>query len=264
MAELSIPPAEGDSGGGDDGARPIFPPGYTAGDWAPRFNQPGIPVERTHTEFGDLDDSPIYTYISGEGAQYWDSYAPETRKRLEGQLINAGFLGEGQFNPGASDKSQHDAWESVLGYANYYGVTPFNALRKLELEGTGGLGTRGGGGGGGRGRSTAYTIPDYPTITQNAKQMLRNTMGRDMEDWEISLTADEMQRQYRKRAQQQLKASMAGSGEFEITDPAAVTQSFIEDQYSSELDRLGDVQETGANYKLAMDVFTKGAKMVGS
>ena len=254
--------------GGDDEIRPIFPKGFQAGDWAPRFNQPQTPlVSRTRIladgTIEELDTAPIYTYISGEGANYWDQYAPETRKRLEGQMVEAGLLGEGAYQPGASNKIQHDAWEEVLGYANYYGVSPFNALRKLQVEGIS-MGVGRGGGGGGAAKRTVTTIPDYKTIAQNAKTMLQRSLGRDMEDWEISLTANEMQRLYRKQASQQLKASLAGSGEFEITDPGSVTQAFIDDQYSSELDRLGDVSETSANYKLTMDVLTKGAKMVGT
>ena len=253
---------------GDDDIRPIFPRGFEAGDWAPRFNQPQTPlVSRTRIladgTIEELDTAPIYTYISGEGANYWDQYAPETRKRLEGQMVEAGLLGEGAYQPGASNKIQHDAWEEVLGYANYYGVSPFNALRKLQVEGIS-MGVGRGGGGGGAAKRTVTTIPDYKTIAQNAKTMLQRSLGRDMEDWEVSLTANEMQRLYRKQASQQLKASLAGSGEFEITDPGSVTQAFIDDQYSSELDRLGDVSETSANYKLTMDVLTKGAKMVGT
>ena len=245
----------------------IFPSGVKAGDWMPRYDQerdaPELVSRRRlkDGEWVDLDPVPIYTYISGEGADYWNSYSPETRARLEGQLVDAGFLTQGGFQPGATNKIQHDAWEEVLGYANYYGVTPFNAMRKLQTEGVAmGVG-RGGGGGGGR--STVTTIPDYPTIAQNAKTMLQRSLGRDMEDWEVSLTANEMQRLYKKQASQQLAASLAGSGQYEITDPGSVTQAFIDDQYSSELDRLGDVGETSANYRLSMDVLTKGAKMVG-
>ena len=171
--------------GSSDGPSPILPRGYTAGDWAPRFEQPQIPVTGRTRQFADgkqqeLDTSPIYTYVSGEGGDYWNSYSAETRKRLEGQLVEAGFLSKGGYQPGASNKIQHDAWEQVLGYANYYGVTPFNAMRKLQTEGIA-MGLDGGGGGGG-GRSTVTTIPDYPTIAQNAKTMLQRSLGRDMED----------------------------------------------------------------------------------
>ena len=43
-------------------------------------------------------------------------------------------------------------------------------------------------------------------------------MGRDVEDWEISLAADELQKNYRKQGQQTVAAQLAGSGEYEITD----------------------------------------------
>ena len=242
-----------------------------ARSYTPAMSQPFIPIV-SHTfqdRYGDTADLTyrsnelVYTYITGEGALYWDSYAPETRKRLEGQLVEAGLLTKGGFDPGQSNVVQHEAWEEVLGYANYYGVTPFNALARLQREGVAmGAGSAGSGSGGGR--RTVTTIPDYATIAQNAKNMLQRTLGRDMEDWEVALTADEMQRLYRKQAKQGLDASLAGSGEFEITDPGAVTQAFIDDTYSSELDRLSDVGEESANYKLVMDVFTKGAKMVGA
>ncbi len=267
VAQAAANAAAAGSSSSSDGPRPIFPSGYKAGDWAPRFDQPEIPIvsrTRIHADgtIEELDTSPIYTYISGEGADYWNSYAPETRKRLEGQMVEAGILGEGEYEPGGTNKTQHDAWEEVLGYANYYGVTPFNAMRKLQTEGIA-MGAGGGGGGGGGGRRTVTTIPDYETIAQNSKTMLRRSLGRDMEDWEVALTADEMQRLYKKQAQQQLDASLAGSGQFEITDPGAVTQAFIDDEYSSELDRISDVGEQSNNYKLSMDVLTKGAKMVG-
>ncbi len=249
------------------GNKAIKPSKTTADQYTPAQGQPQTPLvgRKIITSGGtvDLDTSPIFTYMGGDGARYWDSYSARTRARLESQMIDAGLLRPGSYIPGESGFAQHEAWEGVLGWANYYGVTPFNALARLQREGTykkayGG----GGGGGGGGGARTVTTIPDYKTISQNAKEMLRNMLGRDIEDWEMKLVADEMQKQYRNQSQQQLQASLAGSGEYEITDPVTVTRSFIEDKYKNELDRLTNVGEQSANYKLAVDVFTKGTAMI--
>ena len=211
-----------------------------------------------------LTGDPIFIYQGGDGARYWDNYSQETRKRLETQMVQAGVLREGEYSPGGTGTQQYRAWEQVLGWANEWNVTPFNALAEMQATGVGRTSGGGGGGGGGAGPSTAYTIPDYETISQNAKGMLRNTMGRDIEDWEISLVADELQKNYRKQGQQTVAARLAGSGEYEITDPGTVTQAFVEDQYSDELSRIKDVGDEKRNFGLAMASFTQGAKMVGA
>ncbi len=258
------------SAGVTSGNKAIKPSKTTQDQYTPAQGQPQIPVIRRIMIGGDVgwaeEDSPqpIFTYMGGDGARYWDSYSARTRARLEQQMVDAGLLREGSFIPGSSSFEQHEAWESVLGWANYYGVTPFNALARLQREGvykrTHGGG--GGGGGGGAGARTVTTIPDYPTLAQRAKEMLRNTVGREVEDWEMKLVADEMQKQYRAQSQQMLDASLAGSGEFQITDPETVTQAFIEDKYRNELDRLTAVGQQSGNYKLAVDVLTKGSAMI--
>ena len=204
----------------------------------------------------------IYVWGSGAGAEQWRKYSPEMRANMEGKLVNAGVLREGNFIPGTDGMAQHEAWELVLDWSEYYGITPLNALRKMEAEGIYRDTSGGGGGGGGAGPRTVTVIPDYETIAQNSKAMLRNQLGRDMDDWEIKLVADEMQKLYRKQAGQQLEAQLAGSGEFEITDPQTVTQAFIEEQYDPEIQRQQAIQENSANYKLSMDVLTRGAAMV--
>ena len=234
--------------------------------WTPADDQsPAMKIVRPDgtVEF-DVAGRDIFTYTTGQGGQLWNSYSPETRARLEGQMVNAGLLSGGGFIPGELNATQHEAWDTVLDWSEYYGITPFNALRKIEQEGS--YRSSGGGssgGGGSAGPSTVTTIPDYATIAQNAKNMLRNELGRDVEDWEITLTAEEMQKQYRTASQQQLAASLAGSGEFEITDPVTVTEAYIQDQYAPEIERVGDVAQTAANHKLSMDVLTQGAGMIG-
>jgi hypothetical protein len=204
----------------------------------------------------------LFTYTAGQGGLIWSGYSPELRANLEPRLISSGLLENGDFIPGQANQAVNNAWDTVLDWSEYYGITPLNALRKIEREGAYKDANGGGGGGGGGGRSTVTTIPDYATIAQRAKDQMKNTLGRDVEDWEMKLVADEMQKQYRSASQQQLAASLAGSGEFEIADPQTVTQAYIEEQYAPEIDRVSDVAQSAANHKLSMDVLTKGASMI--
>jgi hypothetical protein len=203
----------------------------------------------------------LFVYTAGQGGLIWSGYSSELRANLEPRLVSAGLLRNGDFIPGQANQAINNAWDTVLDWSEYYGITPLNALRKLEREGA--YKDANGGGGGGGGRSTVTTIPDYATIAQRAKEQMRNTLGRDVEDWEMKLVADEMQKQYRSASQQQLAASLAGSGEFEIADPQTVTQAYIEEQYAPEIDRVSDVAQAAGNHKLSMDVLTKGASMIG-
>lgn len=202
-------------------------------------------------------------YASGAGANLWGSYNPTTRSRLTTSMVGLGLLPKSALKtPDASSMEQHKAWDEVLGVANFYGVTPFYALSKWnELVGSS---RRGRGGGGGGGRSTAITIPDYPTIAQRSKDIFRSILGRQPEDWEITLIADEMQSQYRKAAETSLQASLAGNGTFEIPDPSAVTQKFVEDTYRDEVKRRTTVAETGVNNQLLIAAATRGAKVAGA
>lgn len=228
----------------------------------PSMFAPQIPIIR-RTVIGpggavELHNAPLFTYMGGDGQRWWDVYSPTTQARLLGQLQSAGLAGKGT----TVDERWvlGDAWESVMGWANHWGVTPFNAIARLDQLGT----YRGGGGGGGGGaRDPVIEVPDYPTMAQNSKNMLRQTMGREIEDWEISLVADEMQRQYRKWADTKTTTGLSGGGIYEINDPMTLTQAFVEDEYESELDRLQDMGEGQANYNLVMQNLTQGAKLAG-
>lgn len=223
---------------------------------------PPVPVQsRTIVGPGgqvDLNTNPIFTYISGDGQRYWDSYAPETQQRLLGQMTDIGIV-----PTGTTTRDRYalgSAWEFVMGAANDWEVTPFTALSRLgpELKKMSG----GGGGGGGGAAGPRVEIPDYPTIAQNVKNMLRSTLGRDPQDWEIALTGAEMQGQYQNWAQTKMSSALSGGGIYEINDPTTLTQAFVEDTYASELDRLGDIEDERVNYSLAMQSLTKGAGMV--
>ncbi len=223
--------------------------------------QPRVPiVDRRIVGPGgevDLIDDPIFSYIGGDGQRYWDSYAPETQERLTAQLVDVGLVAPGttgRYTLGA-------AWEYVLGAANEWEVTPFNALSRLQAESR----SRGGrgGGGGGRARGPVIEIPDYPTIAQNAKNMLRQTLGRDPQDFEMAMAGQEMQRQYQRWAETKKQTALSGGGVYEINDPQTMTQAFIEDEWASEISRLEAIDEERANYSVAMNALTQGARMVG-
>jgi len=216
-----------------------------------------VPTAEEQETYGE--DQYRRQYITGDGAQMVGGWSPERLSAYEELMLDAGLLTPGSYTPGQMGREQIDGWEYVLGEANYFGLSPQSMIQRLARLGRN---TPRGGGGGGRGRSTAYTIPDYDTLAQNAKNMLRQTVGREINDWEMSLVADELQKNYRKKATQLQAAQLAGSGEFEVTDPQTVTQAFVEDQYSDEISRISGIQENTFNNQLALKTFMQGAGAV--
>ena len=208
-------------------------------------------------------------YRSGAGALLWGGYAASTRNRLTQQMVEYGLLDKAYGSEGMSSgnfQDQHNAWDTVLGVANYYGISPFNALSKIKtLSGAGvsGYGRSGGGGGGGGGGGLVTEIPDYASISQRSKDMFRQMIGRNPEDWELSLVADEMQKQFKSADTATRTARLSGNGTFEIPEPAQTTKSFIESKYGDELERQQDVESTTNTNKLILQAATMGAKMVG-
>ena len=264
-----------------------FPSDIIGGDvfqdygWIPRDAQPDIPVTRWTNISGEWelsnDQNSLYTYTYGDGGMLWNSYSSETKARLEGQLIQSGDLTDGGFTPGASDKVQHDAWENVLFYANYYGITPFNAIGRMATQGD--QRTRGGGGGGGGGPKYAVplsyrTIPDYKALAQEARGIFRGGMGRDMEDWELSILGDSLKSSYVNYNDQMIEAHKAAWDDavsggtvdvdyIEVETPGATLAFDIEEDYAGEIDRTQRVYESAASRRVMMESISTGARMAG-
>lgn len=118
------------------------------------------------------------------------------------------------------------------------------------------------------------SIPDYKTLAQETKGVFSQELGRDMEDWELALLADELKNNYATE-NAQLRAInreawddavAGGSGEVDLTaveDPTAALQFDIQESYSNELDRKERVVDRANNRRLLMDSLSIGERMIG-
>jgi histone acetyltransferase (RNA polymerase elongator complex component) len=113
------------------------------------------------------------------------------------------------------------------------------------------------------------TIPDYETLQQRVTDLMRQTMGRDPEDWEVSILADEMKAQHETYNEQMIQAARDaydGKGrveDIEVPDPVVRTQRYLEERYAPEIGRLEDIDEAAQSNQLMINAITKGAQMVG-
>ena len=262
----------------------VSAPGYTW-TYGEGLNAPSTAYMRSHTA-----ENPTM-YSDGDEVAKWSGYSPAVRDAFTKKMIEAGMIskedaetltvgslgrsispGVGDLGQGYSGTSriQIEAFKEALATANYLGTTPMSAIfargETAKAKGPGG-------GGGGRlpfsVPAALRTIPDYETLQQRVKEMLRQSMGRDAEGWEMNLLADEMQSQHKTYNTQMIEAARAAYNrgqhtvDIEVPDPAARTRKFFEETYSGELDRRRDVGEASATNMLMMNALTMGGGMVG-
>ncbi len=233
----------------------------------------------------------IGAYSSGQELLEWSNLSASTRARLEQKMVDAEL-------PGMSNE------DGVLSYRpGALGAPQLNGLRQFMMEGTSlGLGyevaadkmvedkkafnrweaaveanrPRGAGA-----RAPSFSIPaslrqipDYESISQDVQNLFRQRLGRDAEDWEIQVLAEDMQDQYRNRNTEMIKAARAafwqaqggasGTMEVEVPDPVLRQQAFIEERYGIEIDRLQQTGDTSITNRRMVDAITRGSQMVGS
>lgn len=237
---------------------------YTPGEdrpesWAPR--------DRFHTFTDTETDQSIQLwtrYDPSRAGQQYMAMGGKERERYATMMVNAGLLpkefkGLGDFTPEAAA-----AFSEALSWANYWGQPLDDALVHM-----GGLYKKlGGGGGGGRGGGggpqVKLEIPDYETLVAEAKELIQAKVGnRDVKEWELALVADEFQRQYGRWADATKARMIGGNGTYEIPDPVALTETFVEDKYSDEIGRLEDIGDQRQMNQLLVGAATRGTQMMG-
>jgi hypothetical protein len=116
-------------------------------------------------------------------------------------------------------------------------------------------------------------IPDYEALAQESKEIFGNRLGREMEDWELAIVSDELQRAYKMQNKEKIEAHRAAwedavSGgtvdveNIEVTNPAYEVDYYLEEKYEAELDRQDRVQERQLNNALLLDSLVTGKKMI--
>ncbi len=218
-------------------------------------------------------------YLSGEEVLIWSQLTPDKRASVERQMVFADLLDAGGFDPGSVGFTQLEQFRDVLAYGNFLGVGWNVALTRMGVEakfrrdnepapprGSGAV----------RASfsvpASLRTVPDYESAEQETRNLLRNRLGRDPEDWELGVLADNILGHYRNANTEKIKAARAafdqaqrgisGDMEIEVPNPQLRTEAFIEDRYSAEIDRTTQVRDTSVTNRLMLEAVTRGAGMV--
>ena len=219
-------------------------------------------------------------YLSGQEILIWSQFTPDKRASIERQMVEADLLDPDTFVPGSIGFTQLEQFRDVLAYGNYLGVGWNVALQRMGVEAkfrrdNEPAPPRGPG----RGVRASFsvpaslrTVPDYESAEQETRNILRNRLGRDPEDWELGVLADNILGHYRDANTEKIKAARAafnqaqrgisGDMEIEVPNPQLRTQAFIEDRYSAEIDRTTQVGDTSVTNRLMLEAITRGAGMV--
>jgi len=117
-------------------------------------------------------------------------------------------------------------------------------------------------------------VPDYKALATESRNVFRQKVGRDLEDWELALLSDELGDSYKNQNDQLIKLHRAawddavagGTMEVdygEVEDPNKSLQFDIEEKYANELDRQERVEDRSLSRNLMMDSITTGRRMIG-
>lgn len=224
-------------------------------------------AERVY-EFTNKDtNQKVSQYVrydpSQASRQFWGMSTSE-RARYTTMMVDAGLLDEEWKGIGDFSPANAAAFAEAQAHANYYGTNVDAALLKeAKLLSKLNAGRGGGGRGGGGGPKVQLEVPDYETLVTDAKNLIRKNLGRDPKDWEMTLVADEMQRQYGRWADATKRRMVGGNGTYEIPDPAKLSQEFVEDTYADEISRLEDVGDQAQTNQMLIGAATRGTQLMG-
>lgn len=203
-----------------------------------------------------------YRYDPSAAARQFYAMGANERSKYTKLMAEAGLLPEEWSGIGDFDPEAAGAFQQALSWANYWGKPVDEVLasqaalrKKLGRDG-------GGGGGGGAGPQVKIEVPNYETMAQLSKELIKGELNRDVEDWEMNLVADEMKRQYGAWASATRARMVGGNGTYEIPDPQVLTRKFFEDTYANEIERLDDVEDTRLTNNLLLQASTLGGDMV--
>ncbi len=234
------------------------------GDEAPFVGQEGWEVGALH-EFGDPDTGAYEAfqvrYDTTHSSQMFAAMGTNNRGIYTDMLVGAGLLDKGYRGLTDFTAESASAFTEASRWANYYGTTVKEFLENQKDL----FGRQGGGRGSGSGaRRYTIEVPDYETLLSKSESMLQQQLGRDPKDWEMSLIADEFQKQYGHWASAQKRKALGGNGVYEVPDPEALTAEYMEDKYANEISRVEDVGERSSNNRLILQAATTGSRMMGA
>jgi hypothetical protein len=232
-------------------------------------------------------------YRAGDGYAQWIAFTPRQRQMRLKMMVDEGLLTNAEIEAmtGAVTRDHISGgsplnltagaiWEQSIGLSRETGFSPIQSLRAIgEANRVQQARNQPRSYGGGRSApkysvpASLRTIPDYEALAQESKGIFRQTMGRDLEDWELTILSDELKDKYEQRNREMIVAHKAawddavagGSTEVdftEVTEPTAAIEYDIEERYANELDRQERVQDQATNRRVLMDSIAIGQRMI--
>lgn len=232
---------------------------------------PSAPGQTRSVVFKQAD-----TYIEGDEWAQFVGLSPEAAWTWQKRLTAAGLL-KGEFRRGQWDEQSAAAMASAMAYGNAWGTSYADAINRLatapqqDTDGGGQVPPR-----------AAFVQQPYQQLTpdmlaQEVKGFVRDRLGREPDDVDMSTLTDALARFHRRDYETQVgaerdyfgrqqdaarnadEAALAGAdaaapvgagGEFDATGPDAVAAAFAEEfesLYAGEIDRNARIEEGADN-----------------
>jgi len=206
----------------------------------------------------------INAYEIGDNNLIFVGRGFEEKQALQLELEAAGILPKGSYSPGTWDKPTAAAMAVVMDIANNNGKTWSFMLGQMVANPPANVATQG--------RvfpGLVYREPSFETLAQAAKTQWRRELGREPEEWEIALAADELTKSTREAfeldldtARRQFYGSGGDLGTVEQVDPTAAFRERFEELYGPEIGRLDRIEEGKQNFSLLLNNFGKIGQQV--
>ena len=242
-------------------------------------------------------ETSSYDYKVGSGRGEWMGMSKMMQKRYIITMKQQGLISEDQYNDwtqpmidpgnwsgGALDVNMNSQsmnltamsiYERATSLSSQFQRDPLTALSAMGQEARQYRASRG------SGRSapkysvpaSLREIPDYKTLATRTKGVFSAELGRDMEDWELGILADELKGKYEEANRDRIAihkeawndAVAGGSTEVdfgEVEEPLEGLEFDIGEKYGAEIDRYERVEDRANSRRQLIDSISVGERMI--
>lgn len=251
----------------------------------------GIPAEDlaipTVAQTGKPWEAPSFDYKTGDGRAQWIGFTPRQREYRLKMMRDNGLISQEQYDIMGGDIGggspmnlvAMDIWETALSVSSEFQFDPLTSIEALgEVKAVQAANqTRRSGGYSAPKYSVPASlreIPDYKALAEESRSVFRPMVGRDLEDWELNLLADQLKGNYETMQKERIaihkqawdEAIAGGTVDVdfsEVTDPRSSLSYDIQETYANELDRYERVEDAANNRNVLMQSIITGDRMIG-
>ncbi len=222
----------------------------------------------------------LYMYGSPQDQDFeWFGMSPRSQNLWMDQMVNNGLIHENQANL-PYDDGVVALWRDISSVSEYRQL-PRDLVMNQFGDTLAAERARAPRGPSGSGRiapkysvpASLREIPDYKTLATQSRALFSQEVGREMEDWELAILADELKEKYEdeqtskigihKEAWDEGLAGGSVNVDFsEVTNPLQAQQYDTRETYADEIDRQARVEDRANNNRLLMNSITVGSRMI--